>query len=54
VPSAGRGGNAPPTAATLEYAARFDTDYAAAFARYNAFVDSIASLHVPGAAHVNP
>jgi photosystem II stability/assembly factor-like uncharacterized protein len=54
VPSGGRGGNAPPTAATLEYAARFDADYAAAFARYNAFIDSIAGLSLAGATHVSP
>jgi hypothetical protein len=40
----GSRGNAPPTAATLDYAARFDTDYAAAFAKYNAFIDSLAPL----------
>jgi hypothetical protein len=46
VPGGGGGqrGNAPPTAATLEYATRFDADYAAAFARYDAFVASIKPL----------
>jgi len=50
----GRGSNGPPTAASLEYAARFDTDYAAAFARYNAFVDSLTPLAVSGAVRVTP
>jgi photosystem II stability/assembly factor-like uncharacterized protein len=37
-------GNQPPTAALLEYAARFDTAYAAAFAKFNAYVDGLAPL----------
>ncbi|HTA40153.1 MAG TPA: hypothetical protein VK760_13800, partial [Candidatus Acidoferrales bacterium] len=47
-------GITPPTAAALDYAARFDADYAAAFAKYNAFVDSVASLSLAGATHVTP
>jgi len=46
VPSGGflRGGNQPPTASLLEYAARFDDAYRAAFEKYNAFVSSLAPL----------
>ena len=46
VPSGGflRGGNQPPTAALLEYAARFDVTYQDAFAKYNAFVNGLAPL----------
>jgi photosystem II stability/assembly factor-like uncharacterized protein len=47
-------GITPPTAAALEYAGRFDADYAAAFARYNAFVDSVVPLSISGATHVTP
>ncbi|HKU81444.1 MAG TPA: hypothetical protein VJP76_04665, partial [Candidatus Tumulicola sp.] len=46
VPSTGfilRSGQ-PPTAALLDYAARFDTAYAAAFAKYNGYVGGLASL----------
>jgi photosystem II stability/assembly factor-like uncharacterized protein len=46
VPTGGflRAGNQPPTAALLEYAARFDLAYQAAFAKYNAFVAGLAPL----------
>lgn len=46
VPSGGflRGGNQPPTASLLEYAARFDVAYADAFAKYNAFVSGLSPL----------
>jgi photosystem II stability/assembly factor-like uncharacterized protein len=54
LPGGGRGGNVPPTVATLEYATRFDADYLAAFARYNAFVDSLAPLSLAGAVRVTP
>ncbi|MEO6835624.1 MAG: glycosyl hydrolase [Candidatus Tumulicola sp.] len=37
-------GNQPPTPALLEFAARFDDAYGAAFAKYNAFVASLAPL----------
>jgi hypothetical protein len=47
-------GITPPTAAALDYAARFDADYAAAFARYNAFVDSVSPLAIAGATRVTP
>lgn len=39
-----RAGNQPPTAALLEYAARFDAAYRAAFAKYDAFISSLAPL----------
>lgn len=38
VPRGGFGAAAPPTPALLQYAARFDREYAAAIARYNAYV----------------
>ncbi|MGA8533578.1 MAG: hypothetical protein WB615_05675, partial [Candidatus Tumulicola sp.] len=46
VPSGGflRGGNQPPTPALLEFAARFDGEYQAAFAKYNGFVTGLAPL----------
>lgn len=44
VPRTGFGAAQPPTAATLRYASEFDAAYAAAFAKYNAFVDSLAKL----------
>jgi photosystem II stability/assembly factor-like uncharacterized protein len=37
-------GNQPPTTAQLEFAARFDTEYQAAFAKYNGFVAELAPL----------
>ncbi len=40
IPRTGFGVQQPPTAATLNYAARFDRAYSAAFVRYNAFVQS--------------
>ena len=39
-----RAGNQPPTPALLEFAARFDGEYQAAFAKYNAFVTNLAPL----------
>jgi hypothetical protein len=46
VPSSGflRGGNQPPTASLLEYAARFDDAYRAAFGKYDAYVTGLAPL----------
>ncbi|HUZ49355.1 MAG TPA: hypothetical protein VMW12_06375 [Candidatus Dormibacteraeota bacterium] len=44
VPRTGFGEQQPPTAATLTYAAEFDTAYTAAFAKYNAFVQSLSGL----------
>ncbi len=46
VPSGGflRGGNQPPTASLLEYAARFDAAYSDAFAKYNAYVSGLSPL----------
>jgi photosystem II stability/assembly factor-like uncharacterized protein len=44
VPRTGFGAAQPPTAATLRYAGEFDTAYAAAFATYSAFVDSVSKL----------
>jgi photosystem II stability/assembly factor-like uncharacterized protein len=46
VPSGGflRGGNQPPTPPLLEFAARFDGEYQAAFAKYNGFVANLAPL----------
>ncbi len=44
VPRTGFNTQLPPTAAQLDYAARFDAAYQAAFAKYNAFVGSLASL----------
>lgn len=44
VPATGFGVQLPPTQAQLAYAARFDTAYAAAFAKYNAYVGSLQSL----------
>ncbi|HEY5257338.1 MAG TPA: hypothetical protein VIJ12_03075 [Candidatus Baltobacteraceae bacterium] len=38
-------GSAPPTAQTLEFAARFDKEYRAAIARYNAYVQSLAPIN---------
>ena len=46
VPSGGflRGGNQPPTASLLEFAGRFDVEYQAVVAKYNAFVAGLAPL----------
>jgi hypothetical protein len=46
VPSGGflRGGNQPPTPALLEFAARFDTQYQTAFAKYNAYIAGLSPL----------
>ena len=45
VPGTGFGGvQLPPTAAQLDYAARFDTAYAAAFAKYSALVEQVTKL----------
>ena len=46
VPAGGflRAGNQPPTPALLEFAARFDGEYQAALAKYNAFVTNLAPL----------
>jgi hypothetical protein len=43
VPSGGflRGGNQPPTPALLEFAGRFDSEYQAAFAKFNGFIASL-------------
>ncbi len=38
LPRGGFGGSSPPTPAVLEYARRYDREYATAMARYNAFV----------------
>jgi len=38
LPRGGFGGSSPPTPAALEYARRYDREYAAAMARYNAYV----------------
>ncbi|HEV2261648.1 MAG TPA: hypothetical protein VGR69_05110 [Candidatus Rubrimentiphilum sp.] len=40
LPRAGFGGGSPPTPAQLEYAKRYDREYAAAVARYNTYVKS--------------
>jgi photosystem II stability/assembly factor-like uncharacterized protein len=44
VPSTGFGVQLPPTPAQADLASRFDTAYDAAFAKYNAFVDSLQPL----------
>ncbi|HTX59658.1 MAG TPA: hypothetical protein VMH02_08240, partial [Verrucomicrobiae bacterium] len=44
IPRTGFDSQQPPTAAVLDYAARFDAAYATAVANYNAFVSSLAPL----------
>lgn len=44
IPRTGFGVQSPPTAAQLDFAARFDASYQAAFAQYNAFVSKLAPL----------
>ena len=58
LPRGGFGAAAPPTPAVLEYARRYDTEYAAAMARYNAFVSGTiaplsAALKAAGAGTIN-
>jgi hypothetical protein len=54
IPRTGFGAAAPPTAAQLDYAARWDTAYDAAFAKYNDYVKSLAGLSIDGAKPVAP
>lgn len=54
IPRTGFGSTAPPTAAQLDYASRWDAAYAAAFAKYNDYVKSLAGLNVEGAKPVTP
>ncbi len=54
VPRTGFGAAAPPTAAQLDYASRWDAAYDAAFAKYNEYVKSLGSLKLDGAKTVTP
>ncbi len=54
IPRTGFGAETPPTAAQLDYAARWDTAYDAAFAKYNDYVKSLAGLKLDGAKPVTP
>ena len=54
IPRAGFGAVAPPTAAQLDYAARWDANYEAAFVKYNDYVKSLRGLKVDGAKEVTP
>jgi photosystem II stability/assembly factor-like uncharacterized protein len=44
IPRTGFGAASPPTPAVLEYARRFDSEYTAAMARYNAYVQTLGAL----------
>jgi hypothetical protein len=54
IPRTGFGAASPPTAAQLDYAARWDELYAAAFTKYNDYVKSLSGLNIGGAKPVTP
>jgi hypothetical protein len=54
IPRTGFGADSPPTAAQLDYASRWDTAYAAAMAKYNDYVKSLAGMNIDGAKPVTP
>jgi murein L,D-transpeptidase YcbB/YkuD len=54
IPRTGYGSDAPPTAAQLDYAMRWDTLYTAAFTKYNNYVQSLNGRKVDGAKEIAP
>jgi murein L,D-transpeptidase YcbB/YkuD len=54
IPRSGFGSVAPPTAAQLDYAARWDALYDTALTKYNDYVKSLAGMNIDGAKTVTP